>query len=159
MAEIGALQLLDDNDLFISLNDIYELVAKEKTGCCWELFEVYRHLKSLGYIVGRHGVPWTMKITKVKNADITDDSGGQGTPRRNAAMDMEPKQESSIVDLFNNMEINKVRPDFDVYLPNRKFKKSCPGNPSFVLYLTRQVYISISVEWDYSMSHSRDLYS
>ncbi|KAJ0042112.1 hypothetical protein Pint_17839 [Pistacia integerrima] len=138
LAEIGALHLLDDNDSSLPLKYIYEKVAKEKNGCSWELFEVYRHLKSLGYIVGRHGVPWTMKINKGKNVDIISDSVSlQGTQERNEDMDFESRKAGSIIDLFSNLQINEMGPVFDVYLPNRKFKKSCPGDPSFVLYLTR----------------------
>ncbi|KHN07347.1 hypothetical protein glysoja_012645 [Glycine soja] len=35
------------------------------------------------------------------------------------------------------MQVNDLRPDFDVYLPNSRFRKSCPGDPSFLLYLSR----------------------
>ncbi|KAK7839438.1 hypothetical protein CFP56_018033 [Quercus suber] len=37
------------------------------------------------------------------------------------------------------MHINEARPVFDVYLPNSKFRKSSPGDPSFVICLTRTV--------------------
>lgn len=137
LAEIGALYLLDNNDLCLPLKEIYEKIANEKSGCSWELFEVYRHLKSLGYIVGRHGVPWIVKIPKGRDINITSDPVSlQVTPKRHGVMEVEPKEESSLVALFDNIQINEVRPVFDVYLPNRKFKKSCPGDPSFLLYLT-----------------------
>ncbi|KAL9409122.1 hypothetical protein AB3S75_047498 [Citrus x aurantiifolia] len=140
LAEIGALYLLDNNDLCLPLKEIYEKIANEKSGCSWEIFEVYRHVKSLGYVVGRHGVPWTMKIPKGRDINITSDPVSlQVTPKRHGVMDVEPKEESSLVTLFDNIQINEVRPVFDVYLPNRKFKKSCPGDPSFLLYLTCKV--------------------
>ncbi|XP_044467224.1 tRNA-splicing endonuclease subunit Sen54-like isoform X2 [Mangifera indica] len=138
LAEIGALLLLDDNDSSLPLKFIYEKVAKAKTGCSWELFEVYRHLKSLGYIVRRHGVPWTKKITEGKNVDIISDSVSlQGSQERNEDMDLESRKAGSIIDLFSHLQINEAGPVFDVYLPNRKFKKSCPGDPNFMLYLMR----------------------
>ncbi|KAG5055102.1 hypothetical protein JHK85_007612 [Glycine max] len=87
--ELGALDLLDNGGRSISLTETYEKVASGKSGCCWELFDVYRHLKSIGYIIGRHGVAWSLKSIKV----------------------------------------NDLRPDFDVYLPNSRFRKSCPGDP------------------------------
>ncbi|KAF6151099.1 hypothetical protein GIB67_042434 [Kingdonia uniflora] len=43
---------------------MYEMVGEKNNGRCWESFEAYMHLKSLGYIVGRHGVPWSMKKGK-----------------------------------------------------------------------------------------------
>ncbi|KAK9904514.1 hypothetical protein M0R45_000658 [Rubus argutus] len=43
----------------------------------------------------------------------------------------------SVIGLFNEMQINKVRPVFNVYLPNSKFRKSSPGDPGFVLCFTR----------------------
>ncbi|KAK9947079.1 hypothetical protein M0R45_012515 [Rubus argutus] len=64
----------------------------------WEEFRAYKELKSLGYIVGRHGIPRSVK-----------------------------KGESE------EMQTSEARPIFDVYRPNSKFKKSCPGDPIFVL--------------------------
>ncbi|XP_010261645.1 PREDICTED: tRNA-splicing endonuclease subunit Sen54-like [Nelumbo nucifera] len=54
LAEILAVHMLDVDDTTLFLKDLYEKVAEGKSGCCWETFEVYRHLKSLGYIVGRY---------------------------------------------------------------------------------------------------------
>ncbi|KAK1280676.1 hypothetical protein QJS04_geneDACA018240 [Acorus gramineus] len=61
LAERGALILVDVHDTVLYLNDIYNKLSNENNGSCWELFEAYRHLKSLGYIVGRHGLPWSSK--------------------------------------------------------------------------------------------------
>lgn len=58
MAEAGELHL---DDLCLSLEELYKMVSQGKFGCCWESFEVYRHLKSLNYIVSQHGVPWTLR--------------------------------------------------------------------------------------------------
>ncbi|KAL5058116.1 hypothetical protein RYX36_029721 [Vicia faba] len=49
LMELGALHLVDDENRSISLIEMYDKVAGGKSGCCWELFEAYRHLKSLGY--------------------------------------------------------------------------------------------------------------
>ncbi|TXG70328.1 hypothetical protein EZV62_005263 [Acer yangbiense] len=66
------------------------------------LLLVDSHLKSLGYIIGRHGVPWTMKVSKGKGVNDTGDFVSlQGSPERNGV-----------------------------------FKKSSPGDPSFVLCST-----------------------
>ncbi|KAI9161057.1 hypothetical protein LWI28_014071 [Acer negundo] len=137
LAEIGALLFLVDDDTSLSLKDIYEKVGKEKNGCCWQSFEVYRHLKSLGYIIGRHGVPWTMKVSNGKGVnDPGDFVSLQGSPERNGVVDIELREESSVIDLFNNLQIPESRLVFDVYLPNSKFKKSSTGDPSFVLCST-----------------------
>ncbi|XP_059646272.1 uncharacterized protein LOC132291581 [Cornus florida] len=130
LAEIGALHLLDDDGTSLPLKDIYKKVAEGKSGCCWESFEVFRHLKSLGYIIGRHGIPWTMKGVNCKPVSLQD------TPEINRIMDTESNDNSFVFELFNKMQINEARPVFDVYLPNSKFKKSSPGNPSFMVCLT-----------------------
>ncbi|KAK6244205.1 hypothetical protein QUC31_010614 [Theobroma cacao] len=132
LIEIGALHLLDENGICLSLKEVYEKLSDE-SGCYWELFEVYRHLKSLGYIVGRHGIPWSVKGLKIK----TGTCSLQGSEERNELLEMEPKDTSIIIDLFDNMQINEVSPAFDVYLPNSRFRKSSPGDPSFFLYLSR----------------------
>ncbi|CAL5375368.1 unnamed protein product [Camellia sinensis] len=70
LAERGELSLLDVDDRSVPLKDIYKKVAEGKSRCCWESFEVDRHLRSLGYIVGRHGIPWTMKSIKNKPPSV-----------------------------------------------------------------------------------------
>ncbi|KAK4776752.1 hypothetical protein SAY86_005440 [Trapa natans] len=116
LAEIGALVLVDENGTGLSLEGIYGKLAEEKNGCCWEHYEVYKHLKSLGYIVGRRGVPWTLK--SVGTDALTEDR--------------------FITDRLGKLDLNGLEPAFDVYLPNGKFKKSSPGDPSYVLCLTRE---------------------
>ncbi|XP_035544368.1 uncharacterized protein LOC109014311 isoform X2 [Juglans regia] len=123
-----ALLLMDDNDTSLSIKDIYAKVS----GCAWELFEVYRHLKSLGYIVGRHGIAWSTKGVKSSSQSVSL----QGSPQ-SSEVDVELKDERSIIGLFNGFHINEARAVFDVYLPNSRFRKSSPGNPRFVLCLTR----------------------
>ena len=53
--------LLDDQDEAIGLEYIYEKIAKGNYGCCWNAFQAYKHLKSLGYVVGPYDIPWTIK--------------------------------------------------------------------------------------------------
>ncbi|XP_035834284.1 uncharacterized protein LOC118482743 [Helianthus annuus] len=55
LAKIRALELFDDDDeKCIPSEDIYKKVGGGVGGSSWESFEVYRHLKSLGYIIKRH---------------------------------------------------------------------------------------------------------
>ncbi|KAK9125193.1 hypothetical protein Scep_014039 [Stephania cephalantha] len=49
---------------------IRALIPYGKSECSWESFQAYKHLKSLGYIVSRHRVPWTSKIDK-SSANLT----------------------------------------------------------------------------------------
>ncbi|KAF6160764.1 hypothetical protein GIB67_035965 [Kingdonia uniflora] len=133
LAERGALLLLDVNHTPISLRAIYEMVGERSSGCCWESFEAYRHLKSLGYIVGRHGVPWSMK----KEKGSCESTYPQGTQENNGVAQRDLEENVSLTGLLGNMQINEVKLAFDVYLPNSKFRKSSPGDPSFVLCLTR----------------------
>ncbi|XP_042480309.1 uncharacterized protein LOC122061170 isoform X4 [Macadamia integrifolia] len=132
LAQIGALVLLDANDAVVSLKDIYEKVAEGNNGCHWEAFEAYRHLRSLGYIVSRHGAPWTEKSVK----SVPGSACLDGTTESNEVADRKSEDELSIISLFKDLNINEVGLDFDVHLPNSKFRKSCPGDPSFILCLT-----------------------
>ncbi|CAN6978159.1 hypothetical protein IGI04_037764 [Brassica rapa subsp. trilocularis] len=117
LSEIGELQMLgsEDDEVMIPLKSLYEKIAEEKDGCCWESYEVYRYLKGLGYIIRRHGVPWTSK-----DAAITTPSGEC------------PEDKDDVTRLLGDMQICDARAVFDVYLPNSRFKKSSPGEPSFV---------------------------
>ncbi|GJX24654.1 tRNA-splicing endonuclease subunit Sen54-like protein isoform X1 [Tanacetum coccineum] len=130
LAEIGALHLLDDENKCILLEDIYKKVAEGVGGSSWESFEVYRHLKSLGYIIKRHGVCWSRKRSKNVPASVEGDSGSQ-TITENGNEDIDSIAEIS--ELFSTMKINKLRPVFDVYPPNSNFRKTSPGNPMFIL--------------------------
>lgn len=64
LAERGALVLLDAMDNVLHLGDIFNKLSDGRNGCSCESFLVYKRLKSLGYIVGRHGVAWTLKHDK-----------------------------------------------------------------------------------------------
>ncbi|GFY81108.1 hypothetical protein Acr_01g0009170 [Actinidia rufa] len=129
LAERGELSLLGANDSLVPLKDMYRKIAEGKSMCSWESFEVYRHLRSLGYVVGRHGVPWTMKSVKNASASV------EGLSEIKVIIDQKFEGLHHINELFNNMRVNEVRPTFDVYPPNSKFRKSFPGDPIFVLCL------------------------
>ncbi|VVA30923.1 PREDICTED: tRNA-splicing endonuclease [Prunus dulcis] len=132
LVEIGDLLLLDDSGT-LSLEDIYMKISDRKNGCCWEEFQAYRQLKSLGYIVGRHGIPWSMKSLKSNCETVSS----QGCPESDEVVDLGSEETRSVIGLLNGMQINEARLIFDVYLPNSKFRKSSPGDPSFVLCFTR----------------------
>ncbi|KAK9950012.1 hypothetical protein M0R45_005518 [Rubus argutus] len=133
LVEIGALLLLGESDTGLSLEDIYVKMSGGKNRCCWEEFRAYRQLKSLGYIVGRHGIPWSMKGAKSNCESISS----QGFPESVKVLNLESEEIRSVIGLFNEMQLNKVRPVFNVYFPNSKFRKSSPGDPGFVLCFTR----------------------
>jgi tRNA-splicing endonuclease subunit Sen54 len=133
--ELEALDLLDHGDRTVSLKEMYEKVDSGMFGCCWELFEAYRHLKSLGYIIARHDVAWSLK--SIRSFLIFSDL--EGTEERKELVDMVSKFEVSIDKLFGDLKINDFNPDFDVYLPNNRFRKSYPGDPHFLLHLSRYI--------------------
>ncbi|KAK7267323.1 hypothetical protein RIF29_19992 [Crotalaria pallida] len=133
LMEVGALQLLDNCDTIISLTEMYKKITSGKSGCCWELYEVYRHLKSLGYIVGRHGLAWSVKSIQSVHKPVSLEGIGDNKQM----LDVGSNIELPINELFREMQISDLRPDFDVYLPNNKFRKSSPGDPSFLLHLSR----------------------
>ncbi|CAJ1964334.1 unnamed protein product [Sphenostylis stenocarpa] len=53
---------------------------------------------------------------------------------------MGSKSKLAIDKLFSDLQINELMPDFDVYLPNSRFRKSSPGDPSFLLYLSKGIH-------------------
>ncbi|KAL2500035.1 hypothetical protein Adt_25585 [Abeliophyllum distichum] len=132
LAEIGALHIVNGDDTYLSLKDLYEKIAigNDGYGSSWESFEVYRHLKSLGYIVGRYGVPWTFKSTKINSIAENGASELDGTSCNGS------RHNIFITEMFTNLQFGEVKPMFDVYLPNSKFKKSSPGSPCFLLCRT-----------------------
>ncbi|KAL9239379.1 hypothetical protein vseg_013710 [Gypsophila vaccaria] len=134
LAEIGSLMVVDDKDTAIHLKDIYEKVADKKGGCTWEYFEVYRYLKSLGYIVGRHDVPWSLKSVRSCSNSLE-----VGKTVERAVLDT-----SSIAELLKDLQISEKKLFFDVYLPNSKFRKTSPGDPVFTVSLARHYPPSIS---------------
>ncbi|RZC93273.1 hypothetical protein C5167_030393 [Papaver somniferum] len=135
MAELGALVLVNSDDSLLSLGDMYAMLTEQKSGCSWDSFKAYVHLKSLGYIVGRHAVQWTLKKDKQRGSTtcVGDSDGSNGTSITRS------QAEFSITDGLRDIHIsNEATPTFDVYLPNNKFKKSSPGEPDFVVYVTRE---------------------
>ncbi|CAL0310594.1 unnamed protein product [Lupinus luteus] len=134
LMELGALQLSDNGgDRSLALKDMYKKVLGRKGGCCWEQFEVYRHLKHLGYVVGRHGVFWSLKGTKRSHKNVALEDINESKQ----LVEMGCKVEPPVNELFSEFQIDDLRPDFDVCPPNSRFKKSSPGDPSFLLYLAR----------------------
>lgn len=133
LAERGALVLLDDKDETVGMDEIYGKIAGGSYGCSWDAFQAYRHLKLLGYIVGRYDVPWTMK--HICSGDVTNspesmDGTSQSFGKANGAC-------NDITKLLKEMRIDGMYPSFKVHLPNSKFKKSSPGVPSFLVCLLR----------------------
>lgn len=131
--ELGALHLVDSENRSISIIEMYEKVSGRMTGCCWELFEAYRHLKSLGYIIGRHNFAWSLKSIRSSQKQVAL----EGTEESKQIVDMGSKVEHSISKLFGELKIKELKPDFDIYLPDSRFRKSSPGDPNFLLYLSR----------------------
>ncbi|VAI34169.1 unnamed protein product [Triticum turgidum subsp. durum] len=133
LAERGALVLLDDKDETVGMEDIYGKIATGSYGCSWDAFQAYRHLKLLGYIVGRYDIPWTMKQIRsgdVTNSPVSMDGTSQSFGKANGAC-------NDITKLLEGMHIDGMYPSFKVHLPNSKFKKSSPGVPSSLVCLLR----------------------
>ncbi|XP_073062378.1 uncharacterized protein [Primulina eburnea] len=130
LVEIGALDVLNDEGTPLSVSDMYRKIADDgRYGCSWESFEVYRHLKYLGYIVGRHGVPWSLKNVK-SDATVEEGSEEFDLTRENGSI-----SSSFITEKICVLELLATKPMYDVYPPNSKFKKSSPGSPCFELYI------------------------
>ncbi|KAG6515106.1 uncharacterized protein LOC121970713 [Zingiber officinale] len=134
LAEKGALILTSPNDKKLSVGDIYEKVIGAKFGCSWESFQAYKHLKSLGYIIQRCDTSWTSKNDRISCSFNSSTYKNKGTYD---GLDL-------ISDLLEGMRINNLKPLYNVYLPNSKFRKSSPGDPDFLLCLLRDNPPSIS---------------
>lgn len=136
----------------VALEDIYSKLLDDKNGCYWEAFEVYKHLKSLGYIVSRHGKPWTMKSV--------EGNSPQTAPEFDEQADRGSDGNDHLCEMFSRTQIKQIKPLYNVYLPNSKFKKSSPDLPFFVLCLTRYLLIDESLVFGFfqldcvSMSNS-----
>ncbi|CAO2827334.1 unnamed protein product [Amaranthus hypochondriacus] len=153
LLQIGALLLVDEEDKEFFLKDMY-LKIEEKNGCSWEGFKVYQHLKSLGYIVGRLGVPWSQKNTR--SSAIRFENSSENNNASNIAVD-----KTSIIESLKALQLNGVNPIsrvhvppefkqttpeksnfvvhlpvYEAFLPNSLFKKTCPGDPNVVVYST-----------------------
>ncbi|CAN6211190.1 unnamed protein product [Urochloa humidicola] len=133
LVERGALILLNGKDETIGIEGIYGKIVGGKYGCSWDAFQAYKHLKSLGYIVGRYGVPWTMKNIGTCDTTVPPTSLVHTDPSFNTT----DGTNRDITKSLKEMHIDGISPSFEVYLPNSKFKKSAPGAPSFLLCLLR----------------------
>uniref|UniRef100_A0A0D9XFD1 tRNA-splicing endonuclease subunit Sen54 N-terminal domain-containing protein n=1 Tax=Leersia perrieri TaxID=77586 RepID=A0A0D9XFD1_9ORYZ len=126
LAERGALVLLDDEGETIGMEEIYGKIAGGKYGCTWGAFQAYKHLKLLGYIIGRYDVSWTVKRNHDSSMSVVGTD--QSLNRIGGAC-------NDITKLLKKMCIDDIHPFFEVYLPNSKFKKTSPGDPNFLLCL------------------------
>ncbi|VAI19395.1 unnamed protein product [Triticum turgidum subsp. durum] len=141
LAERGALIFLDDEGGTIGMEEIYGKIAGGKYGCSWDAFQAYKHLKLLGYIIGRYGVPWTMKHNPT--CETTDSL--ESMPDTNQSFDRADGVRSGIAKLLKEMHIDGLHPSFEVYLPNSKFRKSSPGAPCFFLSMLSSCITSICI--------------
>ncbi|CAB68142.1 hypothetical protein [Arabidopsis thaliana] len=108
LSEIGELQILgNEDDIVIPLKDLYEKIAEEKS-------------VALGKTT-RHGVSWTLKDAARPNGEEESACAGEC-----------PADNDTVTKLLGDMQICDAKAVFDVYLPNSRFKKSSPGEPSFV---------------------------
>ncbi|XP_030493860.2 uncharacterized protein LOC115709789 [Cannabis sativa] len=130
MAELGAFLLMDDAGASISIEEMYMNLSDDNNGCSWELFQAYKQLKSLGYVVGRHGIPWSLKHVKSNTESFSSQCSSENV------VDLKSQGEISVLGVFSRLQVGEVKPVFDVYLPNTKFRKSSPGAPSFVVCFT-----------------------
>lgn len=153
--QIGALLLVDDNNTEMPLREIHPKVAQENCGCSWEGFKVYQHLKSLGYIVGRFGIAWSLKSIRSCTMLVEDPSEKDntaeilvaGTSFAQSMKDLRLNEECPLSEDYLTNVLKKTKseesnfvvqlPVYEVYLPNSQFKKTSPGDPNFVVYSTR----------------------
>ncbi|KAL2934509.1 putative tRNA-splicing endonuclease subunit sen54 [Bienertia sinuspersici] len=144
LVQIGALLLVDEKNTTISLREIYSKVAEEKCGCSWEGFKVYEHLRSLGYIVGRLGIPWSLKSSRSCSNNNKAQNIVDSTFIAESFKDLQPNEVKLLCEDYLPNKLKKMSreesefvvhlPVYEVYLPNSQFKKTCPGDPNFVVY-------------------------
>ncbi|KAJ4909802.1 Uncharacterized protein Rs2_04423 [Raphanus sativus] len=93
--------------------------------------DVVISLKGSWLHLGRHGVPWTSK-----GDAIMTPSGGEC-----------PEEDDTVTKLLGDMQLCcDARAVFDVYLPNSRFKKSSPGEPSWLAYQGKRFSLAPTVK-------------
>ncbi|XP_024370577.1 uncharacterized protein [Physcomitrium patens] len=149
MVEQGSL-LLREGERVVDLLEAYSLVSTPSYGCSWNNYQVYSYLKKLGYIVGRHNVPWTVsKKRPPMPADEVESITSQfaavktseGTQETNTACSQLVDSKSAPgfevnTELQGSESSSEMKLMYDVHLPNARFKKSNPGLPAFSLCTT-----------------------
>jgi tRNA-splicing endonuclease subunit Sen54 len=100
MVEQGTLELRSGGR-GMNQEEAYCLLATPAYGSSWNAYQVFGQLKKFGYIVGRHGVPWTLQENLAK-----DESKASLTRE-------------------------KLELTFDVHKPSGQFQKAKPGEPAF----------------------------
>lgn len=69
MVEQGSLLLLRSDDTPILRQDVHDLLSASAWPCSWDAYQIFCHLKRLGYIAGRHGTPWSTSRAKGRPTD------------------------------------------------------------------------------------------
>lgn len=111
----------------LSVAELLQKLAEPSIGCTFKYFAAYKRLKLLGYIVGRHNIPWTMKGTNGCHSRQHSNENHQDNVNEKG------EDIATVSLLLNNLLVNEIKPVFDVYLSNSKFRKSSPGSPDFIL--------------------------
>ncbi|KAL2622458.1 hypothetical protein R1flu_002663 [Riccia fluitans] len=80
---LGSLALLFDGKVMY-MEEVYNLLLTPAHGCSWIAYQIFAYLKRLGYIVGRHGIPWTTsrKRENLTPSKMTLDNQGDWLSRR-----------------------------------------------------------------------------
>ncbi|CAM6084126.1 unnamed protein product [Calypogeia fissa] len=82
MVEQGSLLLLRDDGVATPRQEAYDLLVVPSNGYSWDAYQIFCHLKRLGYIVGRHGTPWSTSKAK--------------RPPRETILGLESKEDSEL---------------------------------------------------------------
>lgn len=115
MVEQGTLELRT-GERGMSQEEAYCLLATPAYGCSWNVYQVFGQLKKFGYIVGRHGVPWTLQENLWKD---------------------EPKA---------SLTHGKLELTFDVHKPSGQFQKAKPGAPAFSVCIAWYKHKSVAMK-------------
>ena len=117
-------------DCEMPIMTLYSFMMKSEYGCAWDAFKVYLELKTLGYVVSRHNVPWSISMNaSIGHKNILNCSNDElSTCVESLTLS------GSFENPDRGQDLDLV---FDVFAPNSKFKKTDPGIPDFSLLISR----------------------
>ncbi|GKY97203.1 hypothetical protein MPSEU_000678700 [Mayamaea pseudoterrestris] len=147
----GLLKALDENGIVYERQQLYDKL--HLLGVSWPAYLVYAHLRMQTYRVVRH-TPTRRAILQEMQTYVTAhtscNNGNFQTLKRQLRLDAVQAVAPRVA-----AGESTILPAFDVYQPNSRFAKSCPGLPDFSIAITSYHHCQVHYEqWHALVSSS-----